>query len=251
MPLGIGTVGAYVNGTGNLTPGLPNSESNVNDLMMICSVGTKPFNGVNTMNNAWQSVGFATDGTVAAGTDVGSMKAEMFYKIRARSGETAPTVTNVSNNVSGAVIAQFTKDQSKNWEVIGSGGGDNTANTTYSTTTVSALDLRPGDFLVAMIALRSDASTIGTVTITGSGLTISAFTKLPETDLSTTAGGDMRMSNGYCLITAGTNVTTLTISSTLSGSQTGSSFIVRLREVDPPAGGNYYDPFGMMGIFGI
>lgn len=246
MAISFRAVGAYVNGTANLTPAIP--AGTVAGDIMLCAVGTKPWDGVNTMNNDWVSLGFATDGTVAAGNDVGSMKAEIFYKIHTGT-ESNPTVTNATNNVSGAVIISFQKDPLKDWDFVGSGGGDGTANTSYSITTQDALDLATGDFLVGMIALRSDASTIGAITISGTSLTISAFTKSPATDLSTTAGGDMRMSNGYAEITAGTNTTTLTMSSTLSGNQTGSSFIVRLREIEPVA--TAFDPFGMLGFFGI
>lgn len=313
MAISFRAVGAYAEGTANLTPAIP--AGTVAGDIMLCAVGTKPFNGVNTMNNNWVSLGFATDGTVAAGNDVGSMKAEIFYKIHTGT-EANPTVTNATNNVSGAVIISFQKDPLKDWYIgaprgiagefvnytitnndevdrfvtytpwdgetiilispsetlniisstypiagtginivtgdlaIGIGGGDNTANTSYSVTTTNGIDFQTGDFLVGMIALRSDASTIGAITLSGTSLTISTFTKSPATDLSTISGGDMRMSTGYADVTSGTNTTTLTMSSTLSGSQTGSSFIVRLREVDPPVGG-YTDPFGMLGIFGI
>jgi hypothetical protein len=314
MAVSFRAVGTYVNGTANLTPVIPTGT--VAGDIMLCAVGTKPFNGVNTMPAGWVSLGFATNGTVAAGNDVGSMKAEIFYKIHTGT-ESNPTVTNTTNNVSGAVIISFQKDPLKNWYVgapfgiagefvnysitnndevnqfvtytawngetfnlivpsqtinvvsstyplagatvsivtgdlcVGIGGGDDTANTSYSATTNDGIDFQSGDFLVGMIALRSDASTIGTVAISGAGLTISAFTKSPIVDLTTTAGGDMRMSVGRASITAGSASTVLTISATLSGSQTGSSFIVRLRDVDPLAGVGYYDPFGMMGIFGI
>ncbi len=246
MAVSFRAVGAYVNGIANLTPVIPSGT--VSGDIMLCVIGTKPFNGVNSMDNSWISLGTATDGTVAAGNDVGSMQAEIFYKIHTGT-EANPTITNATNNVSAAVIISF-QNATGFWDFVGSGGGDGTAGTGYSITTQSSLDLASGDFLIGNIALRSDASTIGTITITGTGLTIGAFTKSPATDLSTTAGGDMRMSVGYSQVTAGTATTTLTLASTLSGSQTGSSFIARIREVAAPVGG-YSDPFGMMGLFGV
>ncbi len=246
MAVSFRAVGAYVNGIANLTPVIPSGT--VSGDIMLCVIGTKPFNGVNSMDNSWISLGTATDGTVAAGNDVGSMQAEIFYKIHTGT-EANPTITNATNNVSAAVIISF-QNATGFWDFVGSGGGDGTAGTGYSITTQSSLDLASGDFLIGNIALRSDASTIGTITITGTGLTIGAFTKSPATDLSTISGGDMRMSVGYAQVTAGTATTTLTLASTLSGSQTGSSFIARIREVAAPVGG-YSDPFGMMGLFGV
>jgi hypothetical protein len=246
MAVSFRAVGAYVNGTGALTPVIP--AGTVAGDLMLCVHGMKPFSATTTMNNGWISIGSATDGTVTAGNDVGSMKAQIFYKVHTGT-ETNPTVTNTATNVNGAVILSF-QNATGFWEFVGSGGGDATAGTGYSITTQSALAIAPGDFLIGNIALRSDASTIGAITITGAGLTISATTNAPTTNLTTISGGDMAMAVAYANVTAGTATTTLTLSSTLSGSQTGSSFIARIREVEAPVGG-YNDPFGMMGFFGI
>ena len=246
MAVSFRAVGAYVNGTGNLTPVIP--AGTVAGDLMLCVHGMKPFSATTTMNNSWVSIGFATDGTVAAGNDTGSMKAQIFYKVHTGT-ESNPTIANTATNVNGAVIISF-QNATGFWDFVGSGGGDGTTGTGYSITTAASLAVQSGDFLIGNIALRSDASTIGAITITGTGLTIGSFTKSPATDLLTTAGGDMRMSVGYSQVTAGTATTTLTLASTLGGSQTGSSFIARIREATEPVGG-YYDPFGMMGLFGV
>ncbi len=246
MAVSFKAVGNSIQGTGALTPVIP--AGTVAGDIMLCVHGMKPFSATTTMNNSWVSIGFATDGTVAAGIDVGSMKAQIFYKVHTGT-ETNPTATSTATNVAAAVILTF-QNATGFWNIVGSGGGDATAGTGYSITTASALDLTVGDFLIGNIALRSDASTIGVSTITGTGLTISASTKRPATDISTTSGGDMAMSVQYASITAGTATTTLTLASTLSGSQTGSSFIARIREATAPVGG-YSDPFGMMGLFGV
>jgi hypothetical protein len=246
MAISIRATGAYVNGTAALTPVIP--AGTVAGDIMLCLHGMKPFSATSTINNSWISLGFATNGTVAAGNDVGSMKAQIFYKVHTGT-ETNPTVTNTANNVSGAVILSFQNDTGSDWGIVGSGGGDATANTTYSATTTSALDVATLDYLIGMIALRSDASTISSRVISGSGITVSILTVAPGTDLSTTAGGDMRMSSMYGIVTGGASTTTLTMTATLSGSQTGSSFIARIREV--PASFIPVDPFGMTGFFGI
>lgn len=245
MAISIRATGAYVNGTANLTPVIPAGA--VAGDMMICAVATKPYNGVNSMSSGWVSIGSATDGTVASGIDVGSVKTELFYKEHTGT-ESNPTVTNASNSVSGAVIIVFQKASDKNWDVpVGSGGGDATAGTGFSVSTGS-IAMTSGDMLVAYAGIRSDAGTQSSISMTAVTVTIGAFTESPTTDLATTSGDDMAMSGGYAAVTAGTATESVTYTSTLAASHTGSAFVSRLREVDIPAGS---DPLGRMGFFGL
>jgi hypothetical protein len=226
------STGAYTSGTANLTPAIPAGLS-AGD-MMLCFYGTKPYNDSPTINNSWTDLGSATDGTTAAGNDVGSMQIRVFYKIHTGS-ETDPTITNSTNNVSGAVITGFRKSASMAWATpVGSGGGDATAGTGFSVTIASNPGITSGDWLAAYAAIRSDAGTQSGIGITEPSLSFGSFTEDPATDLATISGGDMAMSGGYVNVTAGTATVAPTYSSTLAANHTGSAFIVRLREVAPP-----------------
>ena len=227
MTIAIRATGTYTSGTANLTPAIP-AGATAGD-MMICAYGTKPYNDAPTINNGWTSLGSATDGTVAAGVDTGSMQTRIFYKQHTGT-ESNPTVTNTTNNVSGAVIIVFQKSTGT-WEIAGAGGGDATAGTGFSVTAASNPGITSGDMLVAYAAIRSDAGTQSAIGITATGATIAAFTESPATDLATTSGGDMAMSGGYAACTAGTASAAPVYASTLAAAHTGSAFIVRLREI--------------------
>lgn len=247
MAIGFRATGAWLDSTGNLTVAIP--AGTVAGDLMILFYGTKPYNDVPTIDQGWTNAGAATDGTVAAGIDVGSMQARIFYKIHTGT-ETNPIVTNATNNISSGVIVSFSKDPAKNWNVVFGGGGDNTAGTGFSATTATNIDLAVNDWVASFITTRSDGGTVGTFTTTATGITFSAFSSQPATGFTTTGGGDMSARSGYNTVTAGTATTPVTVAATLGAAHTGSMFLVRMREVDPPLAESY-DPFGMLGFFGM
>lgn len=220
--------GTYVNGTAKLTPGIPAGAA-AGD-MMLCFYGTKPYNDAPTIDQGWTDLGSASDGTTAAGVDVGSMQMRVFYKQHTGS-ESNPTVTNSTNNVSGAVIIVFQKDSGYSWLTpAGAGGGDATAGTGFSVTAASNPGINVGDMLAGYAAIRSDAGTQSSITITATSATVGSFTESPATDLATTSGGDMAMSGGYVSVTAGAASAAPVYASTLAASHTGAAYIVRLRQ---------------------
>ncbi len=231
--IAIRATGAYVSATANLTPVIPAGA--VAGDMMLLIYGTKPYSDVPSYPAGWVEIGSATDGTVAAGVDVGSMRTSIAWKVHTGS-ETNPLVTNSTNNVSGAVIIVFQKDSGQNWVTpVGAGGGDATAGTGFSVTASSDVGHTANDVLVGYAAIRSDAGAQSSITITATGLTVGTFTESPAADLITTSGGDMAMSGGYVLATAGTSSAAPVYASTLAAAHTGSAFMVRLRQVAPSA----------------
>lgn len=231
MAIAIRATGTYVEGTANLTPGIP-AGATTGD-MMLCFYGTKPFNDVPTIDNGWNLIGSATDGSVAAGNDVGSMQVRAWYKQHTGS-ESNPTITNTTNNVSACVIIVFQKDTFVpfQWETpVGSGGGDASAGTTFSVTAASNPGITAGDMLVGYAAIRSDAGTQSSISITATDITLAtAFAESPASDLVTTSGGDMTMSGGYVRVATGPASAAPVYASTLAASHTGAAFIVRLRQ---------------------
>lgn len=245
MAISIRATGTYVNGTGNLAMNIPAGATSGD--MMLMAHSCKAFNTTVSVNQGWQELGSATDGTVAAGNDAGSMRTSFWYKIHTGT-ETAPTVTHgAAINVGAAVIIVFQKAANLTWDLVGTGGGDNTANTTFSVTGASIIPITLNDMIVACAGLRSDASVPGAISVTATGATIGTLTKSPATDLATNAGGDMALTNGYALCSAGTATTAPVFSTTLAANHTGAAFIVRLREID------FFvtDPMGMMGFYGV
>jgi hypothetical protein len=250
MAIALRAVGAWVATTANQTFTIPTTPSapQAGDLMVLF-YGTKPYNDAPTIDQSWTNGGAATDGTVAAGIDVGSMQARIFWKVHTGT-ETNPTVTNGTNNVSSGVIVVFSKDPAKDWDLTFGGGGDATAGTGFSTTSTGTFSFAVNDVVAAFCAIRSDGGTPGTPTLTATSITFSAFDTEPATAFGTQSGGDMAAISGFSTVTAGTAVGNLTFTSTLAAAHTGSSYAVRMREVDPPVA-EAFDPMGMMGFFGI
>lgn len=202
--------------------------------MMLLAYGTKPFDDAPTFPAGWTSLGSATDGSVAAGIDVGSMRIEILYKEHTGS-ESNPLCTNTTNNVSGACIISFSKDSAADlWEPpVGSGGGDSTAGTVFQCSSASSLNIFYEDMMVAYAAIRSDAGTQTSITINSSGsITYGTFVQTP-TELVTASGGDMAMAGGYVPVTASVDNPNgfyiSTYNATLGAAHTGSAFMVRLR----------------------
>jgi hypothetical protein len=232
MSITIRATGAYAIGTANLNPVIPIGA--VAGDMMLCFYGVKPFSDVPAMDNGWTDLGFATDGVVPPGSNVGSMQVRAWYKIHTGT-EFNPNIITASNDISGAVIIVFQKAPGMNWGVpVGVGGGDATAGTGFSVTAGSNPGILAGDMLAGYAAIRANAGLQSAITITATGITVGAFTESPGADMTSNSGGSMAMSGGYAPVSSGTAVAAPVYAATLSNSHTGSAFMVRLREVDPP-----------------
>lgn len=247
MAIGFRATGSWQSGTNTLNVPIP-SGAVAGDLMVLF-YGTKPYNDVPNINQGWSDGGAATDGTVAAGIDVGSMQARIFYKIHTGT-ESNPSVTNATNNVSSGVMVVFSKDSAKNWDLQFNGGGSSTVSTSFSAVTGATIDLAVDDWVASFITIRSDSGAPGTFTTTATNISFGTFVSQPTAAYTTTSGGDMAARSGYNIVTAGTSSELITVASTLAAANTGSMYLVRMREVDPPAADSY-DPFGMLGFFGM
>jgi hypothetical protein len=202
--------------------------------MMLLLVGGKPFNGgigANPVGQGWTQLGVYTNGTTAAGVDVGSMVVTAFYKEHSGS-ESNPTVTEGSPtwNVFGALVMVFQKDATDTWDTpVDRGGGDSSAGTGFSVTTASNPGITAGDAVVSFGAFRSDAATpcSSHLVATATGVTF-GNTHDPGTDPETTTGGDMGMCVNRATVT-GTASAAPVIAATLAASHTGSAMLIRLR----------------------
>lgn len=250
MAISIRATGAYASGgNNNITPAIPAGA--VAGDIMLCFVGCKEYNSVQTMPAGWTLIGFATDGTVASDTDIGSMRVTAFYKVHTGS-ETNPAVNGTANEAVGGVIIVFQKAANLFWDFpVGAGGGDNTAGTGFSVTASTNFGITTNDMVVGYAAIRSDAGTQSAISISATGVTFGTFTESPTNDLVNTNRDQMAMSGGYRLATAGTSTAAPVYASTLAASHTGSAFMVRLRESSINVMGASFDPFGQLGFFGM
>jgi len=229
MAISIRAVGAPVYGIANLTPVIPTDQ--LTGDLMICLYGTKPYSDAPTIDQGWTDLGYATDGTVGAGPDVGSMQTRVFYKISTSDTEIDPIVTNATNNVSTAVIIVFQKGAGDTWITpVGAGGGDATAGTDFSVTASADVGHTTGDMVVAAASFRSDAATPTTArAVSITGCTLGTYVQSPTIDPKTASGGDMSMTCGYVPVNSGTSSAAPVMTATLGAAHTGSAYLVRLR----------------------
>ncbi len=248
MAIAIRAVGTWTDTTANLTVTIPSSPSapQAGDLM-IMYYGTKPYNDVPSIDQSWIDAGAATNGTTAAGNDVGSMQARIFYKIHTGT-ESNPTVTNTTNNVSAASIVVFSKDPVKSWDLAFGGGGDTSSNVVFSIITTNTLNVAAGDMLAGFLVAPSDNPTITSHNFQAGIVTIGTRVLAPATNLLTGTGGDLSISGVYAPCNSNTATTAVTLSATTNVNATGTGYLIRMREVD---GFTPSDPFGVMGFFGI
>jgi hypothetical protein len=200
--------------------------------MMLMLVAGKPFDGDVSVDIAgWTELAAFTNGSVAAGVDVGSMQVTAFWK-ECSASESNPTLVEGTPawNVFGGLIMSFSKDASETWETpLIVGGGDSSAGTGFSVTAGSNPGVTAGDVCVCFAGFRSDAATPCSTHLvaTQTGVTFTN-THDPATDPETTSGGDMGMCVNRATV-SGTGSAAPVLVATLAAAHTGAAAFIRLR----------------------
>lgn len=241
------TSGSPTSTTGTVTPSIP-SKAKAGDLM-ICVVGTKPYNGVNTINNGWTSIAsYANSNNVPAGTNVGSMKNEIFYKIHTGT-ESNPSITNPTNNVSSAIISAFRKDTNSTWAIGQSEGGNllYVSPDNFFSGGMGGITVEPG-YLVFVTASIQDNLSPRTFTAQRSSPVTASFNVI--TDYGTNTGGDMILEVAYLIEDISSTNASYTSTTAISSLPDNGAFLGIVFYEDIQAVSSI-DPFGMMGFFGI
>ena len=232
MAFALRAAGAWAAGSTAPAPTIPASTA-AGDMMLLHIV-CKPFSATINTPSGWLLV-TGTDGTngsVASGTDTGSVQQKTFYRFWL-SGDANPSISITSGNVSLAVIKSFSKSIVGSFWAIPTGakGSDTSSGTGFSLT----MDLDPGiitnDMLDAVSVIAGDNSTFGTPTMTATSATLNAVTESPGTEGSTLTGNDLEATAGHTLCTAGPATAAPVVGWTLSAAQTGGGAITRLREI--------------------
>lgn len=216
-------------GINSITPVIPTAQV-VGDMMLLLVAG-KPYDGAVSVSG-WTQLTEYTDGTVAAGVDVGSMQVTAWWKEATADPETNPTMAEGTPawNVFGGLVMVFSKAAGESWATpVIVGGGDSTAGTAFSVTGEANPGVTTGDACVSFAGFPSDAATPLTTHIvaTQAGVTFTN-THDPATDPETVSGGDMGMCVNRATV-SGTGSAAPVIAGTLAAAHTGSAAFIRLR----------------------
>jgi hypothetical protein len=225
------------------SPGMPVHAAG--DLLLAVWTG-KPFNaGVSV--SGWTDLGSGASGSTAAGVDLGSMKAQVWWKEAASAAETAPSFVEGSPtwNVAGCGVICWQKGGGETWDTpVVVYGGDEDLDANISATMASDPGFTSGDGVSIVIGCNSDATTPLTAGpgITATDATFGTVTK--DRDLESTAGGDHGMITAHCLVTAGTSSAAAVVTGTGTadpGDPRMEVGIVRLRLAGAAATSLIYD----------
>jgi hypothetical protein len=231
-PRAVGTWAA-VNAT-TQTVTLPTHASG--DMLIVRAV-CKPYSATPVINTSgWAAVGTAyANGTTGSGNGTGSVKAVAFYKEATSSSETNPVITWGTTVTPGAAAAvSYQKDGGGNiWMTpVGDGGGDTSAGTGHSATIQSHVSVTAGDMVDAFTGICDD-TTMTVPTFTQTSVTYAAVTEYPATALTSTTSDDISADGCYRLASSGTSSAAAVVTGTTSTSETGTSWMTRLRQVVP------------------
>lgn len=235
MAFGYRTVGSFVASPGStITVNTPPSIG-TGDIALVF-YGGKPYDSRLTISDDWLDIGSAINGSVAAGTDTGSMQMRCWYRIW-NTSVSDPVIVSNSYNVCGAIMIVFqTEDDTYEWVTPeGYGAGDNTSGTAFKANITDFTGMDATDMIVGYAAMRSDSATQSSITFSGQSNVFNKVT-VPRAELITTLGGDMEMGGGYAFCTTGGSYTIVPFnySAVLGGSYDGTAFAVRLRQTLKP-----------------
>lgn len=268
MPVAFVNSGTAVVGITSIS--IPHPASVVAGNLLIMSIGYKTASTNPVTPTGWQRTTSAL-GSKGTGIDGGDGVIQCFWKI-AVGGETGNvTVTMTNGNSCVGRMFQYSKDALKDWQIpICYTGGYSVGATTWNTgtmlgpivlfndNTISVTNdnlILAGDVILGASGINSDGPTFSAQLFTATNTTFGTVTE--RQDSGTTGGQDCRLVVSEHPVTTSTfddslgNTIVYSMTASTSGTNfpAGGTLAVILREIDPVA--TTFDPFGMMGFFGI
>ena len=247
------TAGAWAAGSTAPAPALP-ATPQAGDLHVLF-VGSKPYTTTINTPAGWTPIPNTngTNGTVANGTDVGSVHVAAFYRYW-QSGDAGPAISITSGNTALACIHRFRPTAGSTIDApVGEKGSDTTSGTGFSCTMGSDIGITGGDAVVAYSYLPGNNATFATPTLSATGVTFGTVTENPATEGTTATGLDCEASASTALPSAGPSSAAAIVGWTLSVAQTGMSNLVRIRETAGAVSGKIgarFMQFGGNRVFG-
>lgn len=181
-----------------VTP-LGNSQSR--DISFL-SVMAKGYNTTIDRPAGWKVLsGQVNNGSVASGLDTGSVTMAVFYRT-GYIGNSAISITTsgTPSNTVTATVVTWRKANSEEWSFGFATGGDTTDGANFSALS-NTISIATGQFVMAFVALNSDAGAVSASTITHTVGTLGSWTL--NQDATNVNGDDSRQIFGYATVTSG------------------------------------------------
>jgi hypothetical protein len=176
-------------------------------------------------------LGNVTDGTVANGLDVGSVRNHTRYRIM-QSGDTAPSVsTNSGPSPRMSAMLSYTRAGTA-WDIAAETGTDGTATgTSISITAGADPGYEAGDVVIVTLTVPTNDATLSSEAITVPGCTLGTVNQRLSNTV-TSAGNDGGMYAYEAEVSSGTSSGAPSFSATTATDfSSGSAVFIRLREV--------------------
>lgn len=232
MTIAFGAIGAKsAGGTTTINVAYPSSVG-AGDLLV---TGRVSWNAMtHTAESGWTLQSNTSSGTGTA-ADAHTTRVSADTRV-ADGGETGSVTFDQGGTASGAlgVMLRYTKDPAKSWHIQGSlVGSDATHGADRSVTPANQFSMEPGDVIVAIVAVDTDAAlTITSPTFTATGFTFGTPQRRTS-GAGVTTGNDGNVEVFDIEVLTGSGSAAGTFAFTTATSQCGGVAFVRLREVVP------------------
>lgn len=236
MAVAFGALGVLSAGV-TATPVAPAYPASVGagNLVLACRVGW--LSNINLDALAGWTFANSQEGGINSAADDHTTECRVDYR-EAAGGETGTVNFAISGTISGAVaeMIRYTKG-SDPWDVVSSIGTDNTHAANRSVTGSPAINIIPGDVVVAFVAVDTDAAlTITVPAITATSITFGTTTRRTTGVAGVTSGVDGNIEIFDATATVGAANSAPVLNFTTATSQCGPVVFVRLREVTAAGG---------------
>ena len=234
MAVAFGAIGAKSAG-GTTTIDVPHPASVGAGDLLIAGRVLYQVAGISAADEAGWTAGAELRGGTGTSADAHATMAATDYK-EAAGGETGNVTFDQTGTVAGClgIMARYTKG-SGTWDVTSASGDDATHAADRSVTTSTNMDLAPGDVLVAVVAVDTDAAlTITSPTFTASGITFGTVNRRTS-GAGVITGNDGNVELFDVDVSSGTATAAVTFAFTTVTTQCGPASFLRLREVAAPA----------------
>lgn len=226
------TVSANTASATNLSIPYPASIAAGNRLVMF--VVTKPYNAVIATPAGWNLLATRTNGTTAAGTDIGSVQISAYDHVCTGS-ETGSLVVLITSGDS-CWGSMFRVTTSTDIQSAATTGLDTVANTSMSIAFDTNPGLLAGDVVLMALGWSTDAAcTVSASAITAAGSTFSGIVAAGDQNPRVTTGLDSGGNVNHAAVTAGpaSGVPTWTATLSTGTNRLAAGALVRLRELPP------------------